>query len=240
VVNVVAARAMLGPMMMLLAALVLAQATELVEYVDSRGRFRFDYPRSFGSPSAGTDDGFGDRVAAIRFSVFSARLGGEAALTRGWPFIDMQAAGGVYDSIAVGALTDEIRAALLRALPRLTTANFCDTIGRESHVDLQHAAFQSLTPQRKEALRSIDRIRNVAPRVVRCAVNQNIVTFDKEVAFQDGFPRQHVYGAVRFLTGAYSTFQLVRAGAAPDEAVLNQMTSVVQSWRDPSRPNADR
>ena len=59
------------------------------------------------------------------------------------------------------------------------------------------------------------------------------VTFHKEVSFQPGGPRQHVYGAVRFLSPPYSTFQIVRAGPAPDAAVLERLTAVVRSWTSP-------
>jgi len=41
-------------------------------YQDPQKRFAFSYPSEFGASSAGTDDGFGDRVAAVRFSAFSA------------------------------------------------------------------------------------------------------------------------------------------------------------------------
>jgi hypothetical protein len=39
-----------------------------------------------------------------------------------------------------------------------------------------------------------------------------------------------VYGAVRFLEGPYSTFQVVRAGPAPDAALLRQIAALVKSW----------
>jgi hypothetical protein len=67
----------------MLAMLGLAQGEPQREYADPARRFRFSCPASFGEPSPGTNDGFGDRVAAIRFSLFSSAIGGEAALTRG-------------------------------------------------------------------------------------------------------------------------------------------------------------
>lgn len=73
-------------------------------------------------------------------------------------------------------------------------------------------------------------MRNVTPRVLRCIVDGTTVTFDKEVASQPGGPRQHVYGAIRFLESPYATFQVVRAGSGPDLAVLSQMASLVKSW----------
>jgi hypothetical protein len=207
-----------------------AQAQPEREYSDAVRRFRFLYPASFGEPLQGTNDGFGDRVAAIRFSVFSSGIGGEAALTRGFPVIDMQAAGGLYDAITLEAFPDPIRRQILEALPPLSAANFCKQIAVEQHLDPQAAVLAKLTAQQRSALASADRMRNVSPRIVRCDVDGTTVTFDKEVSFAPGGPRQHVYGAVRFLDAPYSTFQLVRAGPAPDRAVLSQMTAVVRSW----------
>jgi hypothetical protein len=213
----------------ILAALV-TQADAPREYVDPQGRFRFAYPSSFGTASRGTNDGFGDRVAAVRFSEFSsAAVGGEAALTRGFPVIDLQAVGGLYDAISLEVFPDPLRRRIVQALPRLTVANLCDELAREQH--LNPTAIPGLAPQVQSAIAATDRIRNVQPRVVRCAVDGDIVAFDKEVSFQAGGARQHVYGAVRFVGPPYSTFQIVRAGPDPGRAVLDELTAVVRSWR---------
>jgi hypothetical protein len=214
------------------AAMTLAfvQADAMTEYADARGRFRFAYPTTFGIASPGTNDGFGDRVAAIRFSVFSAGLGGEAVLTRGFPLIDLQAVGWPYDSIVLEIFPDAIRSLVVGTLTPLSSDNFCQQLVREQHIDPTDTALAALTPQQRAAVAATDQMRRVSPRVVRCASDGDTVTFDEEVAFQPGSPRQRVYGAVRFLDGAYSTFQMVRAGAAPDSRVLEQMTAVVNSW----------
>jgi hypothetical protein len=67
-------------------------------YQDPQNRFVFNYPPEFGALSPGTNNGFGDRVAAIRFARFSTGMqnrtlvfGGEAVLTRGFPLLDLQA-----------------------------------------------------------------------------------------------------------------------------------------------------
>ena len=46
----------------MLAMLGLAQGEPQREYADPARRFRFSYPASFGEPSPGTNDGFGDRL----------------------------------------------------------------------------------------------------------------------------------------------------------------------------------
>lgn len=219
----------------------LAQSGAQQTYRDPQNRFVFSYPAEFGAPSAGTNNGAGDRLVAIRFSEFSAGvrggaivLGGEAVLTRGFPFLDIQAAGGLYDEITLEVFPDPMRAVVLRSLPRLTVSNFCAEIARERHVDPASAAFQSFNAPQKQALANVDRMRNVAPKIVRCDVTRDTVRFDKEVAFEAGGPRQHVYGAVRFLPEPYSTFQLIRGGANPPPgAVLDQIAEVVRSWRVP-------
>jgi hypothetical protein len=210
--------------------LALAQAGDQREYVDSGRRFRFSYPAEFGAPSPGTDDGFQDRVAAIRFSVFSSGIGGEVALTSGFPVVDIQAAGGLYNSITLQIFPEPMRRLIVQALTPLSATSFCQQIAQEQHLDPQVAALAGLTTQQKSLIASTDRMRNVSPRVLHCLVDGTTVTFDKEVASQPGGPRQHVYGAIRFLESPYATFQVVRAGPAPGSSVLNQMASLVKSW----------
>ena len=88
--------------------LTFAQAENQREYVDPGRRFRFSYPAEFGAPSRGTNDGFEDRLAAIRFATFPSGIGGEAALTRGLPVVDFQAAGGLYDPITLEIFPEEV------------------------------------------------------------------------------------------------------------------------------------
>lgn len=206
------------------------QAETEREYRDPAGRFRFSYPTEFGLPSPGTDNGFGDRLAAIRFAVFSTGIGGEAALTRGFPVVDIQAVGGLYDAITLQVFPDALRRVIVEALVPLSAANFCREIAQEQHLDLRAASLATLTVEQRTMIAATDRIRNVSPRVLQCVVDGTTVTFDKDVGFAPGGPRQHVYGAVRFLDGPYSTFQVVRAGPAPDAGLLRQMTALVKSW----------
>ena len=169
-------------------------------------------------------------MAAIRFAVFSSGIGGEAALTRGFPVVDIQAAGGLYDAITLEIFPESMRRLIVQTLTPLSVTNFCQQIAHEQHLDPQVAALAGLTTQQKSLIASTDRMRNVSPRVFDCLVEGTTVTFDKEVAFQPGGPRQHVYGAIRFLEGPYATFQIVRAGPAPGLDVLSQMAALVKSW----------
>jgi len=214
----------------LVMTLAMAQAGNLREYVDPGGRFRFSYPAEFGAPSPGTNNGFGDRIAAIRFAAFSSGIGGEAALTRGFPLVDIQAAGGLYDGIALEIFPEPMRRLIVGTLTPLGAANFCQQIAQEQHLDGQAPALAGLTPQQRSVIASADRLRNVSPRVLQCNVDGATVTFDKEVASQPGGPRQHVYGAIRFLDGPFATFQIVRAGAPPGAPLLGQMAALVKSW----------
>lgn len=209
-------------------------AAQQVDYRDPQGRFTFSYPSSFGTTEKGTDDGFENRVAAIRFSVFSTQgVGGEAALGRGRPSIDVLAAGGLYDDIANGTLPANLKALVEKALPPLTIANFCDQLGRESHIDVGSALFAKASDQHRTALRDLDRFGNHDPKVSRCTVSGDTIVFDKEAAMVAGGPRRRTYGAVRFLSGRYSTFQLVRAVGTPNAETIGEMERVVRSLRTP-------
>jgi hypothetical protein len=221
----------------LITAIVASTATAVslaqpAEYRDPANRFLFSYPASFGAPSVGTDNGFGDRVAAVRFAVFSAGgIGGEAVLGKGRPSLDVQAAGGLYDDIVTGTLPAPVLRALRTALPALTRENFCGQIGLEHHVDVNAGTFAALPAPQRAALASMDAMGNVAPRVSRCDAAGDVVVFDKEAAMTAGGPRRRVYGAVRFLAAPYTTFQLIRAGGSADPSLIDSMRDVVASWR---------
>jgi hypothetical protein len=215
-----------------------ARAQDLLEYRDPERRFVFTYPSSFGTPERGTDSGFGDRIAAVRFSRLSTGgIGGEAVLDAGRPALDVLAAGGLYDAIAAGALPAAIAALVQDALPRLSPATVCEQIGREQHIDAESAPFAGLTARQRTALADLDRMGNHAPRVASCAVDGDVATFDKDAGMTAAGPRRRTYGAVRFLGGRYASFQLVRAGGAPDTGLIEQMRQVVSSFRlAPDRP----
>jgi hypothetical protein len=199
-------------------------------YSDPQGRFRFEYPASFGTPQPGTNVGFGDRLAAVRFSRLTG-LGGEAVLTRGRLVLDVQALGGLYDPIALEVFPDALRRQVEAVLPRVNVQTLCAALGTEDHL----AGVTSLPAAARDMARTVDRWRNVAPRVVRCDVDRDRVAFHKETTFEAGGAgvRQHVFGAVRFLTGGEATvFHIVRAGpSAPSAAEFAELDALVRSFR---------
>ena len=217
----------------------MAQSDSLRTYQDPQNRFQFTYPAGFGTPSPGTDNGFGNRTAAIRFSGLSAGvhagriiLGGEAVLTRGAPQLDLQAAGGLYDPVTLQIFPEPIANVIQNALPALTPANFCDAIGRERHLDPADQRLSPMTAQQRASVANLDRMGNFAPKVLRCDVAGAVVTFEKEAASAAGGASRHIYGAMRFLPAPYSSFQLIRgSGEAPGDALLQQITMVVNSWK---------
>ncbi|MGH9236523.1 MAG: hypothetical protein ACRD3G_00665 [Vicinamibacterales bacterium] len=203
-------------------------------YRDPQGRFTFEYPVSFGTPGRGTDDGFGDRVAAVRFSNLMG-LGGEAALTTGPIAVDLQALGGLYDPIALQVFPDAIKAQVVAARPAITRAGFCQLLGAADHL----GAAAALPERVREAARSVDRVRNIDPRVVRCQLAGDTVTFHKEATFSSGAmsARQHIFGALRFLDGPFSAFQIVRAALAPPtDEDLDALTRIVRSFTAARQP----
>jgi hypothetical protein len=205
---------------------------QFLEYRDTARGFSFSYPATFGEVSTGTDDGFRNRVASVRFSAFSREgIGGEAVVGQGRPSLDVQAAGGLYDDIAAGTLPTAMRSAVDAALPPLTLRNICAALGRESHIDVTSPALSALTAAQRSNLSALDRLGNVGPRMLRCDVIGETVTFDKESAMTPGGPPRRTYGAIRFMSGRYSTFQLIRAGGTPSEDTIAKMQRVVTSFR---------
>jgi len=218
----------------MLAAPAMLAVAQTSTYQDPQKRFDFAYPAEFGAPSAGTDNGFRDRVAAIRFSEFSAGVhagkvifGGEAVLTKDAPQVDLQAAGGLYDEITLQVFRAPAALTVRNALPRLTALNFCDALASERHADPADPRLASLTAAEKTAMGQVDQMGNKSPKVLRCDVAGDTVTFEKDTE------QRYVYGAIRFLVPPYSSFQLIRGGGqAPVPAMLQQITGVVNSWRE--------
>jgi len=213
------------------AAAILQTAGTTTNYRDPSGRFTFSYPASYGTIGPGTANAFLDRVASFRFSSFPARFGGEPVVTRGFPLIDLQALGGLYDSLTLEIFPEPLRTLVVSQLPRLTLANFCAALAQPRHLDPSLPVFASLRPQEREAITGTDVMRNANPRVIACRTNGDRITFDKERSFQPGYPPQHVFGTVKFLTGGYSTFQLIAGGEAPAAALLKEIEDLVASFR---------
>lgn len=211
-----------------LASVEIPAGQEWPTYRDARGRFEFRYPPEYGTPGRGTDDGFGDRVAAVRFSAVTG-LGGEAAVTRGRVVIDIQAAGGLYDAITLQVFPDPVRQRIEALVPPLTLENLCAILGQQDHLP----ANPGLDPKIVDVVRSADRSRNVDPKVVQCNRSGSVVTFHKEATFVSGAvkARQHLYGAVRFLVRPYSSFQFVQGSVVPPASgALEAITKMVGSF----------
>jgi hypothetical protein len=211
-----------------------AGQAEWLVYGDAQGRFSFSYPASFGTPEPGTDSGFGNRVAAIRFSGLSG-LGGEAVLTSGPVDVDVQALGGLYDAITLQLLPLADRASVRAAVPAATASNFCRLLGQRDH--LGNAT--NLPAATLEVARRLDGMRNLDPGVVSCVASGSAIAFHKTATYQAGriSARQHLFGAIRFLPGPYSSFQIVRASTSPPETgVIEILAQLVSSFRTPSAP----
>jgi hypothetical protein len=192
-----------------------AQSSEWRRYADPQNRFTFEYPLRYGDPSRGSDDGFQERAASVRF----VRMTSEAVLTRGPVLVDHQAVGGLYDHFVLQAVPAPDRAAIEKARSPLTVNTFCTLLGSSDRV----AALQ-LPPRLVPAAQSMDRMGAADPHVHTCRVEGRIVTFNREAS------RRFVFGAIRFLEGQYSSFQLVAsASVSPLASELDDMTRVARS-----------
>lgn len=105
-------------------------------------------------------------------------------------------------------------------------------IGRELHLDPADRRLTGLTAQQRATIATVDRMGNVAPKVLRCDVAGGTVTFKKEAASDPAGPSRYIYGSIRFLPAPYSSFQLIRGSEdEPGEALLRQIAAVVDSWK---------
>lgn len=208
-------------------ATLLAQAP-MATYRDGRGRFSVSHPVTWGTPGVGTDDGFGDRIAAIKFPNLEG-LGGELSLVRGRLSIDIQALGGLYDDISLSALPDAVQQQVIARLTRVTPDSFCRLLGAADHL----GNVQGLSATIVNLARRVDRVRNVDPRVLQCTLEGDMVTFHKEATFEvpAGPTRQHIFGAIRFLGTSGEAVQLVRAlRTAPSAAERDAIATTIRSF----------
>jgi hypothetical protein len=215
---------------LLAAAVVNAQPSAATRYRDPNGRFTFEYPTAFGTAGAGTNDGFGNRVAAVRFAAFQpGSLGGELAVLRGPVLLDIQALGGLYDPITLEIFPDERRREVMAAVPAVTLQNLCALLAQQDHLGAS-----TLPAQLLDVAHRVDRMRNVAPRVVSCETRGRTVVFHKEATYEapGGPVRQHIFGAIRFLDGPWTSVQLIRGlRDGPSRADLDTLTRIVDSFQ---------
>lgn len=204
------------------------QPVPLTEHRDAQGRFRFAYPRSYGAASPGTNDGFNGR-SSVRFASPPSPLGGELVLTRGFPYVDLQAVGGLYDSIALEVFPDALRGRIVAQLPRLSAKTFCTALGQTTHLDVDSPSLASFTPDQRAGIRRLDLVRSIDAKVARCESVNGVIAFHRVVRFQEGAPYQHIFGAIRFLEGEVSSVQLVAGAGLPPLALVDEMAAIVRS-----------
>jgi hypothetical protein len=214
---------------LLSAAVVGAQPSAETRYRDPKGRFAFDYPAGFGRAGAGTNDGFGNRVAAVRFPGFApGSLGGELTVLSGPVMLDIQALGGLYDPLTLEIFPDDRRRQVVAALPAVTQQNLCALLAQEDHLGAS-----TLPAPLLDVAHRVDRMRNMAPRVVTCETRGRTMLFHKEATYEaPGISvRQHIFGAIRFLDGPWTSVQLIRGlREAPSRADLDALARIVDSF----------
>ena len=98
-------------------------------FTDSEVGLTFTYPTAFGDPVRGSDHGFEERRAAIRFPTLNA----EAVLTAGPVLVDFQAVSGLYDHFALQVLPEAARVQITTALPVLRAESFCEALASADH-----------------------------------------------------------------------------------------------------------
>jgi hypothetical protein len=122
-----------------------------------------------------------------------------------------------------------MRRQILAVLAPVTPQSACQLLAAADHVP----ADGRLPAKVLDLARSLDRMRNVAPRLVRCDMRDGVLVFHKETTFESGLPpvRQHIFGALRFLTPPGDAFQIIRVLATPPAmAELETLERLVRSF----------
>jgi hypothetical protein len=142
--------------------------------------------------------------------------------------VDFQAAGGLYDHFAVQVLPDAMRTRIEAVLPALTVETFCDVLAKADHT-----VGLPLTADVLNAARAANRLQYIEPCVERCDRHGDVIRFSRTAAVSAAAaaPRPHVYGAIRFLQGRVSSFQVVgRSSDAPPAAQVDAMWRMAESF----------
>ena len=217
-------------------------------YRDLENRFRFSYPTDFGTPRKDNiiDMPDGDTGETIFFPNFSygLRFGkqvleGNLVIRSGRVWVNAQALGGLYDPISVGALIDAfppiLQEKLRKQAANLTTANFCNQLSKEEHIAINDPSLSNMTPHQKKAITQLDKMRNLESNVISCKVLGNIVIFHKKSVAKFGqfSNTQHIYGAISFRKGVFSSVQFIRiTNDPPKDKLLDIMAEVVRSFEE--------
>jgi hypothetical protein len=217
-------------------------------YRDLQNRFRFSYPAGFGTPRSDNrmdmpDSDLGETIFFPNFS-YGLRHGkqvleGNLVIRSGRVWVNAQALGGLYDPTSVGALIDAFPTVLQEKLRKqasnLTTVNFCNELSKEVHISINDSSLSNLTLQQKKAITQLDRMRNLEPKVISCKVLGDTVIFHKKIIAKFGqFSNpQHIYGAISFRKGVYSSVQFIRITTdPPNDKLLDTMAEVVRSFEE--------
>ena len=217
-------------------------------YRDLQNRFKFSYPTAFGTPRKDNrmDMPDGDTGETIFFPNFSYGirngkqvLEGNLVIRSGRIWVSAQALGGLYDPISVGALIDAFPSVFQEKLRKqadnLSIANFCNQLSKEVHIPINDPSLSNMTLQQKKAITQLDKMRNLKPNVISCKVSGNIVIFHKKIVAKFGqFSNlQHIYGAISFRKGVFSSVQFIRiTNDPPKDKLLDTMAEVVRSFEE--------
>jgi len=214
---------------------------------DAQNRFEFSYPANFGTPifDIKVDVSGDDSGEAFFFPQFShgvsngkVVLEGDFVVRSGRVWVGAQALGGLYDPISVGgfisAFPPILQKKLFELAEGLTMSNFCDELSKTEHIAIDDPSLVDLSGERKQAVIELDRMRNLNPKVITCKISGDTVVFDKQVLAQFGefSGIQHIYGAIRFMKGPFTSVQFIRITCEPpSDELLEIMAKVVQSFK---------
>ncbi len=217
-------------------------------YHDLQNRFRFSYPADFGRPRNDNrmDMPDGDTGETIFFPNFSYGLRhgkqvleGNLVIRSGRVWVNAQALGGLYDPTSIGTLIDAfppiLQEKLRKQASNLTIANFCNQLSKEEHFSINDPSLSNMTLQQKKAITQLDQMRNLEPEVISCKELGDTLIFHKRIVAKFGqfSNTQHIYGAISFRKGVFSSVQFIRITTdPPNDKLLDTMAEVVSSFEE--------
>jgi hypothetical protein len=189
------------------------------EHVEEEIGVRFRYPSGWGELQVGTNDGFGNRTLARRFSLLggpefnSPGLGGEFVLLNGRVTADWVTLGGFYSEIIMEAVPEEVKDKIVEVLPPIDQNNLCVALGDGLKIDLSAADLPPMTEAQAATLPQMHSFDNDSPEVILCRAVGETIVFYKTCQLRGG--RKYIAGAMRFDLPGFDSCQLVARGFEP-------------------------
>jgi len=211
-------------------------------YHDPVGRFEFAYPDLLGPPRAARSDEPGS-VVTLEVPIHRKAGGedwiGRFVVTSGRVDVPLLALGPLYDSSSRRMIVSaQYENELVQCLPSVTPQSFRFLMEREHHLRPNLIALRAVPDPVIERAAMYDSFWHADPQVIHCRIDGKIVVFHETVRVREHpEERAHVFGAVRFMEGDWSSVQYIqRVSYSPGREELEAMRTIVASFQRRNSP----